>query len=180
VEVEPVDFGLAKLEGFVPSPDQTYPVFKNPDLDFETGTSLCKLGFPFHSFRPSWDPAGDQFHLPPDALPMPRFPMDGILTRIVRLKEADGDPPFPFPQLWIETSTPGLKGQSGGPHIDVHGAVWGIQCVTRHFPLGFDPPVPNGKGAKEHQFLNVGMGVHPTTMFAVFDQFGVRYQVSDY
>jgi hypothetical protein len=42
--LEAVDVGIGKLLGFVPSPGQTYPTFKDPTKDFDAGTSLCELG----------------------------------------------------------------------------------------------------------------------------------------
>jgi hypothetical protein len=56
---------------------------------------------------------------------------------------------------FIETSTPGLRGQSGGPLFDVDGKVWGIQSRTNHYDLGFAPTVKEGgRSLMEHQFLN--------------------------
>ena len=170
------DISVAKLVGFDATKVAAYPTFKDPSRDFEPGTSLCKLGFPFHAVTPSWDGVG--FHLPPGGIP-PYFPMDGMFTRTANLVAENGTPP-PFPLIWVETSTPGLKGQSGGPTIDVHGNIWAIQVRTSNLHLGFSPEVPGEKGAKEHQFLNVGLGVHPTTMFGLFDLNGIRYQVSTY
>jgi hypothetical protein len=157
-----------------------YPVFKDPDRDFQPGASLCKLGYPFHSITPVYDSAKDSFMLPPGALPMPLFPMDGIFTRnLVIAPPPDATLPFPF--MFIETSSPGLKGQSGGPIFDTQGTVWGIQCQTAHLPLGFSPPVPGGRASeKEHQFLNVGLGAHPKTILGILDQIGVKVQISNY
>ena len=38
----------------------------------------------------------------------------------------------------IELSTPGLRGQSGGPLFDSDGIVYGMQSRTKHLHLGFD------------------------------------------
>ncbi|HQN28938.1 MAG TPA: serine protease, partial [Mesotoga sp.] len=62
---------------------------------------------------------------------------------------------------FIETSSPGLLGQSGGPILDVTGKVWAVQSRTVHLPLGFSPKVrKDGREIEENQFLNVGWGVH--------------------
>jgi hypothetical protein len=47
---EAVDIGVARLEPFDPSVYKIseYPVFKNPDKNFEPGVSLCKLGYPLN------------------------------------------------------------------------------------------------------------------------------------
>lgn len=171
------DVAIGRLEPFDPASFSAYAVFKKPNEDFLPGASLCKLGFPFHSVTPTWDAANEMFRLPDDALPLPMFPLEGIFTRTARIEVEAGDEP-PFRLLWVETSSPGLKGQSGGPIFDVDGVVWAIQCRTRHLPLGFDPLVP-GTNRREHQFLNVGVGVHPETIFGLLDSRGVTYQVSD-
>lgn len=175
-----VDLGILKFDDLDHALVQQYPVFKDPKKDFEPGTSLCKLGFPFHSFKPIWDEATGSFHFPPNAVPLPRFPMDGIFTRTATLTKDPAAPDLPYDLMWVETSTPGLKGQSGGPTVDIHGTLWAVQCVTYNLSLGFDPKIPGGNGAKVHQFLNVGMGVHPVTMFGLMDQLGVKYEVSAY
>lgn len=178
--IEPVDLAIGKLEPFDPSWVSDYPIFKDPEKDFEPGTSLCKLGFPFHGFEPSWSDDKGGFILPEGALPFPRFPIEGILTRIAKVG-LRGEPPPPFPLLLVETSTPGLRGQSGGPIFDVNGAVWAVQTQTLHYPLGFDPPVPNSKkGETVHQFLNVGIGAHPTTIFGLMKEQGVDFNITPY
>lgn len=173
------DIGVGQLDPFDPSWVTQYPTFKDPTKDFEPGTSLCKLGFPFHAITPVWNDAKQSFELPPEALPLPRFPIEGILTRMYDLDASGAG--LSFPVRYIETSSPGLKGQSGGPTIDTKGTVWAVQAKTQNLPLGFDPQVPNGKpGQREHQFLNVGLGVHPDTIFGLFNQLGISYQKSPY
>ena len=72
-------------------------------------------------------------------------------------------------------------GQSGGPIFDATGTVWGVQSHTSHLPLGFSPGVPGGRPhEKEHQFLNVGRGVHPATIVGVLKKSGIKHSVSDY
>ena len=81
------------------------------------GTSLCRLGFPFHQINATFDPVTRKFALAPDVLPIPRFPNDGIHTRVPVVISPDGQRQVKF----IETSSPGLKGQSGGPIFDQSG-----------------------------------------------------------
>jgi hypothetical protein len=89
-----------------------------------------------------------------------------------------GQPASPFPLLWIETSNPGLKGQSGGPIFDTDGTVWGIQSNTFPYPTGFDPEDPNAKGKKLHQFLNAGRGVHPVTLVEFMNAQGIKHSLT--
>jgi hypothetical protein len=166
---EVVDLACAQLDPWDSAWVKTYPIFKDPTKDFEPGRSLCKLGFPFHQFQTSWDEATNQFKLPPGALPMTRFPVEGMFTRVSEIV-IEGEAP-PYPIRYVETSTPGLRGQSGGPTFDVHGTIWAIQAKTSHLPLGF---------TGQNQFLNVGLGVHPETMFPIFAEAGIEYQVSAY
>jgi S1-C subfamily serine protease len=117
--------------------------------------------------------------LPENALPIPRFPIEGIFTRTIDSRSED-DTPLKFPIRFVETSTPGLRGQSGGPTVDARGTIWAIQSKTAHLPLGFSPPVPGNSNLTEHQFLNVGIGIHPVTLFAFFNEQGIKFQISEY
>ena len=60
----------------------------------------------------------------------PRFPIDGMMTR--QIADANGT------IFGIEMSTPGLRGQSGGPLFDEDGIIYGMQFATKHLHLGFD------------------------------------------
>ena len=82
-----------------------HPKFKNPE-NISPGTSLCKLGFPFVEVKPTFDVNTQQFDLPPNLLPLPLFPIEGIYTRnLLQGKSADGSMDI----LYLETSSPGLK-----------------------------------------------------------------------
>lgn len=168
-----VDFAIAKLTPFDPAWVPRYPIFKDPSKGLEQpGVSLCKLGYPFHQIVPSFDPTRDEFHLPAGSIPIPFFPIDGIFTRVAHIV-VPGAAPSPIPLKWVETSTPGLRGQSGGPTFDTKGTVWAIQTRTTSMPLGFDSlPTP--------QYFHVGLGVHPETMFALFKDHGISFEMSSY
>jgi hypothetical protein len=168
------DVAAGRLAGFSPGQLGGYPVFQTGS--FEQGASLCRLGFPFHSVAASYDDAADRFVLDPAALPIPRFPSEGIMTRLAIGERAE-DPAIPV--RFIETSNAGLRGQSGGPIFDVDGHVWGIQVSTRHLPLGFDPQLEaGGVRVTEHQFMNVGMGASSETVLAFLRELGVTVAVS--
>jgi hypothetical protein len=93
---------------------------------------------------------------------------------------AAGDQPQ-FPLKYVETSSPGLRGQSGGPIFDAHGSIWAIQSQTVHLQLGFSPQVKQGGTQHtEHQFLNVGWGVHAETVLGLLNQLGIEHNVSAY
>jgi hypothetical protein len=121
------------------------------------GTSLCRLGYPFHQIQATFDESTETFNLGPGVFPIPRFPNDGIHTRIVMVPSPDGSRTVKL----LETSTPGLLGQSGGPIFDRHGNVWAMQCKTQSLPLGFAPAaIVGNQKVVEHQFMHVGWGTH--------------------
>jgi hypothetical protein len=173
-----MDLGVGRLVGFDASSVAAYPVFKDPAKPIPQGASLVKLGYPFNSITPMRDPGSGVFSFPVGAFPLPSFPMEGMLTREIQGKTTA---PLPYPTLWLETSSPGLRGQSGGPTIDEQGTIWAIQSKTLSLPLNFAPQVPGGKeGETEHQFLNVGRGVHCATILGFLDSIGLKYELSNY
>ena len=171
----PADLALGRLEPFDPASVARLPVFKNPSEGYEPGRSLCKLGFPLHRIEPEFDEQANSFTLPAGAVPLPMFPLDGMFTRVINTRapgSGEGDP-FAF----IETSTPSLLGQMGGPVFDSDAVVWGVQSHTMHHPLGFRPPVPGGpSGHVEHQFLNTGLAVHASVIRNFLDAEGIDYE----
>jgi hypothetical protein len=155
-----IDLAVGRAVPFDPATISVYPRFKNPQT-IRPGTSLCRLGYPFLPVTCSFDIATNQFDVRAESIAF--FPNDGIYTREIT---GDPSPNGPFTVRFIETSSPGLKGQSGGPLFDRHGFVWGIQSQTRHLDLGFNPnlKVAGGKPVEVYQFLNVGWAVHPLTI----------------
>ncbi len=171
------DLAIGKLEPFKKEEIEVYPTIKNPD-SMPIGTSLCKLGFPFYGIKADFDEATGSFIMAPGTLPVPRFPIEGIFTRNINLGKSKDNS---YDIAMIETSTPGLKGQSGGPIFDTRGTIWGIQSRTQHFPLGFSPKVmKNGKEIEENQFLNVGWGMHPKLIIKFLTDHGIKFNISDY
>lgn len=171
------DLAIGQLSPFQSGDCSRYPVIKKP-IDLKPGTSLCKLGYPFHEPTATFDQATNTFQLSAGTIPVPEFPIDSIFTRTVSAgKSKQGN----FDIQFLETSSPGLRGQSGGPIFDVNGTVWAIQSRTQHFPLGFNPTVLiNGKKIEEHQFLNVGWGIHPELIGSFLTSHNVTFQLSDY
>jgi hypothetical protein len=176
VALDPLaDLAVGRLEPFDGNVITEYPVFKNPAGELPHGSSLCRLGFPFHSITATFDEAANQFNLAPGVLPIPRFPNDGIHTRIVIMPSSDGNRQAKF----IETSTPGLRGQSGGPIFDTNAYVWAIQSRTMSLPLGFSPVVKQGnKEIIEHQFMHVGWGSHVEEVIRMLTVRQIRFALS--
>ena len=170
-----LDIAVVRLEPFDKSKFKHYAVFRNPSSKLEQGTSLCRLGFPFHQIQSRYNEESNNFELAPGTLPVPRFPMDGILTRYANFV----DKPSGKQAKFIETSTPGLRGQSGGPIFDVNGYVCGVQSRTHHLPLGFSPKIKVGsKETVENQFLNVGLGLYVEDVLKFLDENKVKYKIT--
>ena len=172
------DIAVGRLEPFDPAFVKTYPTMKDPTTNLNPGTSLCKLGFPFHELKTSFNEETGHFALPPGVLPVPLFPLEGIFTRNILTGKSKDER---YEIKWLETSSPGLRGQSGGPIFDTKGTVWSIQSRTHHFPLGFSPKITrDGKEVEEHQFLNVGSGIHPELIVLFLRDNGISFKISDY
>ena len=171
------DLAVARLEGFDPTTVTAYPVIKKPS-GLRCGTSLCRLGFPFDTTEATYDEETNSFRLQPEEWTVTRFPIEGIYTRDVLVESSRESR---YPAKFLETSSPGLRGQSGGPIFDTRGTVWAIQSRTMHFPLGFSPKVKrDGREVEENQFLNVGWGVHPEVLVAFLEDNNIEFQLSDY
>jgi hypothetical protein len=127
-----VDLAIGRLDPFPRDVFRAHALLKNPATGLHQGSSLCKLGFPFPQITATYDAAADRFQF--DAAGLTYFPLDGIFTRILDQGPVPG---AGFRVQWVEMSTPGLKGQSGGPVYDAHGRLWGIQSSTSPIPLGF-------------------------------------------
>ena len=162
------DLATARIEDFDSSLVKEYPVFKNPNNEFDVGEMLCKLGFPFYKITPEFVESSNSFVLPREALPIPIFPMEGIFTRELTFTHDDS----PVPAKFVETSSPGLMGQSGGPICDTEGRVWAVQVRTDHHPLEIDPEKVRG----EHEYFHTGIGTHVETIAAFLNSCDVYFE----
>jgi S1-C subfamily serine protease len=105
---------------------------------------------------------------------VPRFVLDGIVARFNRRFSDDGSGSAVF----IETSSPGLRGPSGGPLIDVEGRLCGVQSHTAHVDLGFDAQYTTDDGlVTVRQFLNVGAASHVDEVRSMLEAAEVEYRV---
>lgn len=168
------DLAIGKIENYNPEFTKKYPRFIHPDL-IKVGKSLCKLGFPFYDIQATF--TNNTFQYNPNLFPIPRFPYEGMLTRIISGgKKMPESPEI----LWLETSSPGLRGQSGGPIFDTNGTIWALQSMTRHVPLGFSPTInKNGVNIEENQFINLGWGVHVKVILELLDKNNVKYYLDE-
>ena len=153
------DLAIIIFEPFRQPLYQSYARFLKDVSTLKQGKSLCRLGYPFPEFT------NFQYNAQADAIEWtnsgitgtPRFPIDGMLTRHL----VDEGTLF-----GVELSTPGLRGQSGGPLFDRNGLVCGMQSKTNALHLGFDMHNAehniNGKIIKVNNqpFLHVGHCIH--------------------
>jgi len=153
------DIALIKFEDYTQLGCNTFPVFPSDTSSLQPGKMLCRLGFPFPEFTNfAYDDEADKINWTDTGKTItPRFPIEGMVTRHV---SDDEGKVFAF-----EISTPGLRGQSGGPAFDVEGKVWGVQFATQHLDLKFDiDQEVLRKGVKKHikdsPFLHVGRCIH--------------------
>ena len=156
-----------------------HAVFLHDSSLVQPGRMLCRLGYPFPEFSNYvYDPQSDDIAWTKEGnTSTPQFPIEGMVTR--HIGDADGT------ISGIEMSTPGLRGQSGGPLFDRNGIIWGMQSMTRHLHLGFDmrkeKMTLNGREEiiNNQPFLHVGQCVHVDIIREFLDQHRVKYYVGD-
>ncbi|TFV92189.1 serine protease [Algoriphagus kandeliae] len=168
------DLALIKFEGFHKHHFQGRAKFLKDDQSAQPGAMLCRLGFPFPEFSNfKYNPEKNLLEWTSQgAARSPRFPIEGMLTRFL------GDPNGKI--YGIEMSTPGLRGQSGGPLFDTEGRIIGMQSRTKHLHLGFDIEdkeiIVHGKSKKinDYAFIHLGECIH----VKVIKEFLNQHQIS--
>lgn len=178
--LDAMDLVIGQLDAYLPPDGITYPRFWHPDNPTDPGTSLCKMGYPpiIDTDQPTFDEQTNEFVFPEGAVMPALFPLDGILTRHTAL--VNNQETYSFPQLFVETSTPSLRGHSGGPLIDVQGNVWGIQSQTRYYPLGFLNEASTQASGEPvvYSYLNLGYSIHSATIVGFLRQNKVAFDLS--
>lgn len=168
------DLAIIVFEQFQQPLYQSYARFMKDSSGLKQGKSLCRLGYPFPEFTNfQYNPEADEISWTNNGIiGTPRFPIDGMLTRhLVENNELYG----------VELSTPGLRGQSGGPLFDRNGVVCGMQSKTNALHLGFDMHNAshnvNGKTIKVNNqpFLHVGHCIHVDVIKSFLTQNGIKF-----
>ncbi|TAE28831.1 MAG: serine protease [Cytophagales bacterium] len=169
------DLAVVQFSGFTKRFYSQYATFARDSSSVKPGRMYCRLGYPFPDFNNfryneqvddiEWTTTG--------RIKSPRFPIEGMVTRLM------ADPNGTI--SGIEMSTPGLRGQSGGPLFDERGLIYGMQSATRHLHLGFDiegmDVLVNNRKAKvsNYPFLNVGLCVHVDVIKRYLTECGIKY-----
>jgi len=176
-----LDLALIKFDHFDRLLCDNFPVFAEHDDHLKQGKFLCRLGYPFPEFTNhiynstidtiEWtDDVGSNY--------TPSFPIEGMVTRNL-LKMDTNNKPYIY---GFELSTPGLRGQSGGPAFDSDGRIWGMQSATNHLDLDFDVNLEvNRNGVKkvvnESAFLHVGHCIHVSVIKEFMKSNNVQFNI---
>ncbi|MEJ7589698.1 MAG: serine protease [Ferruginibacter sp.] len=174
-----LDLAIIEFKGFNKILYNGYASFIKDSGEIKQGKYLCRIGFPFPEFNNfKHNPVSDDIEWTTTGnLNSPTFPIDGIITRFTG-DNIDGI-------TGIEMSTPGLRGQSGGPLFDNTGKIYGMQFATNHLHLGFDLQdkeiITGGKKMKvsNNPFLHVGLCVHADKIKAFLRLHNIDYAESD-
>ena len=170
------DIAVIRFKGFERTLYKGHAVFAKSASGVRPGDMLCRLGFPFPEYSDfRYDAAADNIEWDSSAgsANTPRFPIEGMFTR--HLAGKDGK------VYGIEMSTPGLRGQSGGPLFSADGLIYGMQSATKHLHLGFDmigeKMVLHGREqtVNNQPFLHVGQCIDCDVICAFLESLGVKY-----
>lgn len=168
------DLAILKFNDYKNLRYNGYAVFLKDSPTMKQGEYLCRLGFPFPEFSNyKFNETADDIEWTQDGMmSSPRFPIDGMVTRFL----ADENKLY-----GIELSTPGLRGQSGGPLFNKVGIVYGMQFSTKHLHLGFDlvdqEIISNNqlKKVSDYSFLHLGQCIHADIIKEFLKEKGVRF-----
>lgn len=169
-----LDLAIIEFIGFDKILYSSYAKFISNDTKNLTGKMLCRLGFPFPEFNNyKIDTETDNIVWTTTGISStPFFPIEGMITRFIA-QNSD--------IVGIEMSTPGLKGQSGGPLFDANGIIYGMQSETLHLHLGFDIKnldVFTEKGKEKvsnYPFLHVGRCVHASEIIKFLKEHNIKF-----
>ncbi len=177
------DLAILKFNDFKHIRYTGYAHFLKDSTKIKQGKFLCRLGFPFPEFNNyrynestdsmEWTSTGNQSS--------PRFPIEGMATRFLAEDNLAGEKKV----YGIELSTPGLRGQSGGPLFDENSIVYGMQFSTKHLHLGFDlvnkEILIDNKIMKisDYSFLHLGQCIHVDVIKEFLSEKNIKYHETD-
>lgn len=179
IHIHPVyDLAIIQFNGFQQLNYEAHNIYLlENEEEIQQGKSLCRLGFPFPEFSNfQYNSAIDNIEWTSAPSQVPCFPIDGIVTRHIGNENGE--------IFGIELSTPGLRGQSGGPLFDRDGRIFGMQFATHHLHLGFDmeeaPMMINGERKIIHNqpFLHVGQCLHISVIKDFLEHHNIPYRTA--
>ena len=170
-----LDLAIIKFNDYNKLHYREYARFAKDESNIQQGKFLCRLGFPFPEFTNfTYNNTTDDIEWTSTGINVsPRFPIEGMVTRFL----ADE----PHGLYGIELSTPGLRGQSGGPLFDSNGVVYGMQFSTKHLHLGFDlvdkeiMVNTSVKKVSDYSFIHLGQCIHVNAIKSFLKQHNVKF-----
>lgn len=173
-----LDLSVIKFKGVKNPRYRNFARFKKNPTGIRQGDFLCRLGFPFPEFNNfTYNTATDDIEWTRTGNVLsPIFPIEGMITRFL----ADNNGLY-----GIELSTPGLRGQSGGPLFDQKGIIYGLQYSTKHMHLGFDLEnteimVNNiSRTVSDYSFLHLGQCIHVSAITSFLRQHKIPFYEED-
>lgn len=166
-----LDLALVKFREFKKVNTSVFPVFSTKEI--EPGEAICKLGFPWPAYNCfKYNKETDEIEIDLNgSFDTPAFPLDGMITRLI-VKENE--------LIAFESSSPGLKGQSGGPVFDKDGNILGIQSLTTHLDLMFDIDYKIKKNTREYkalakQFINLGIAISSNQIIKFLEENKIKF-----
>jgi len=169
-----IDVALIRFKEYSKLLCDKFPVFAKDGSTVKVGRTVCRIGFPLAEFSNyEYDKENDKINWTKTGKAnTPFFPIDGMVTRQLAGK---GNKIFGF-----ELSTPGLRGQSGGPAFDVDGRILGMQAATAHLDMNFDVEQDvfregKKKKVKDYAFLHVGHCIHVNILKEFMVEHGVQF-----
>jgi len=170
-----LDLAIIRFKGYQQLHYKEHALFVKEEKQILPGKFLCRLGFPFPEFNNfHFNEVQDDIEWNNQGInASPRFPIEGMLTRFL------ADPTHNI--YGIEMSTPGLRGQSGGPLFDANGLVCGMQFSTKHLHLGFDivekDLMVDGtiKKISDYSFIHLGQCIHVSMIKKFLQQNSIQY-----
>ena len=169
------DLAILKFNGFTNLSPKEFAVFKKDANNIKQGSFLCRLGYPFPEFTNfKYNETTDDIEWTDEGSKnAPSFPIEGMITRFL------GDSSQNI--HGIELSTPGLRGQSGGPLFDQNGIIYGMQSRTKSLHLGFDIEekeiIIKGRVRKvsDYSFIHLGECIHVNVIKAFLNEHKVKF-----
>jgi hypothetical protein len=168
------DLAIIKFNDFKKLHYTGNAVFLKDTGTIRQGNFLCRLGFPFPEFTNfKYNESADDIEWTTTGIQTsPRFPIEGMVTRfLAESNQITG----------IEMSTPGLRGQSGGPLFNDKGIVYGMQFSTKHLHLGFDLVdkevlIDNKiKKISDYSFIHLGQCIHTDVIKSFLSEHNVTF-----
>lgn len=155
-----------------------FPKF-NKSNESLPGKSLCRLGYPFSSSTATFNDTTKSFTLISDKLALNQIPNECIITQFINDSSNINVEGVQRKGKGILTSSPGLRGQSGGPIFDSNSIIYGLQSFTTPMSLEINGIIQNKKDKSKisyhPQFMLLGVGTASQEICSFLDVHHIHY-----